>query len=441
MFICNGVSVRLTVFRNTAPFVALLLLLACQDQLLYEFDEYSRISAPINIQFFDSHSGNGFVILNWTTGKQPVDIMPGSNPSQLPNVTKVRILMSESNPESGFGTIFETDRDAEDSLKVENLVNGKTYYFRVAVYDENGKNFGVSRPIATSPGSSPVELFSVPSNQSESPVYVTNISWASDNMRIAFIKETAQGRPNIYIYDVENGNITKVTNYSSGNYRLMSVAWSPNDSLIAYCYTPSITMAEIDYRIWTIPTDGNNLRSVTTGRVDFDPTWINDKEMLFCRGTYDPPNIPEIYRAEIGRPSEMMTNSQLLRKYSPSVNRQSGIIVFSGESTTSHERLLYTLPLSKGEFQMLTVNEYWRDIQPSWVEGTTQVVFSSDRSGHYEIWMLEMSSGATKQLTRGLVNLQRYHAKVSNDAKYFAFLEETASLKANLKICNFQALQ
>src|SRR5207247_10749422 len=96
------------------------------------------------------------------------------------------------------------------------------------------------------------------------------------------------------------------------------------------------TVGGIDYRVWTMALPGGAVETQTSGRVDFDPAWGGSGWIYFCRGTYEPPNIPEIWRV---RPSEVssmraVTAEPSVYKYSLSVGPSDDWVVSEGRLRT-----------------------------------------------------------------------------------------------------------
>ncbi len=401
---------------------------------LQDSETLSEIKGPVNIQGFDSYSDDSRVHLYWTTGRPFIDF-PGT---PLPRrVYKVKVFLSETDPENGFRKIFERDKDGQDSTVVSGLSNGQLYYFRLATYDSAGMLLGVSRPLMTTPDIAEQPLISITADPADHPLYVSNLSWSPDGRWLAYIHAPGRLKPNIYVLDTQSMTTRQITRYDDNFHRLLAVTWAPDGRRLAYCYTASNSFASIDYRIWITFLDQNSPQSVTSGRVDCDPAWGANENIFFTRGTYEPPNIPEIFKVNLSQPDleVPLTNDQQTRKYSLAVRPAGDLIVYSGESLISYKRFLYTLSTSGGASIPITENPYWQDIQPSWSPDGNVMVFSSDRCGHYEAWTLDLRTNIVKQLTHGLNrNLRRFHAKYAPDGSRLAVLEYHVDHRATISI-------
>ncbi len=410
----------------------LLLLLACgkpaeqSDAAVMEAAVDSLL--PIGVYQFDSYAGEGKIRFYWSLA-QPARPQPHK---PLPQMHRVKLFMSEEGPYQGFGEVYEAPAARADSALIDGLRGGQLYYFRLAVYDKAGNLIGLSAPLMTECGRELPVQGSVPLQVGENPVYFTNLAWSPDGKALAVIRKSSGGRHNVFVLDLKQRRWRQVTRFSTANYRLTSVDWSPNGRWLAFTYTPTARAREVDYRIYLCAPDGGGLRSVTDGRVDFDAVWGSPGELVFCKGTVTAPNVPELYRLDFvhGRKPVRLTLDRLIRKYTPAVNPRTGQIVFSGQPPSSPvSRGLYLLRNASGEPGLLTEIKYWRDIQPAWSADGTGLFFVSNRSGHYEIWFLNLEDGRLHQVTRGMrPGIQRFHGKPSPDGRWLVFYEAGGDL-------------
>jgi len=396
-------------------------------------ESFSIDVKPVNIQSFDSYSGDSKVKLYWTTGKPIID--PSSTPP--PHVGKVEIYISESGADENFKRILTRNRDGDDSTLVENLVNGKVYFFRLVTYTEKDDLIGVSKPLMTFSGLARQPFASLPAEQAENPLNVSNLSWSPDGQQLAVIKKDLENRPNIFVLNANTLNMEQITNYTSDIYRLLSVAWSPDGNSLAYDYTASHTFYQIDYRIWLVSLNNLQTRNITSGRVDAQPTWVSNDRIVFSKGTHGPPNIAELYLVEIlnGNNEVAITNDQIISKYTPRAHPGMDLIVYSGERVNPNGHFLYLISLSSSLHEALTENAYWQDIHPSWAPNGQKVYFTSDRSGHFEVWSVDIINREIEQITRGLERgVQKFYGRVSPQGDRIAIIELNSNNEYKLKI-------
>jgi Tol biopolymer transport system component len=393
-----------------------------------DWDSTIQSTSYANIQQFDSYSDNQKIKLYWTTGWS---IGPTIGDPPTP-VEKVAVLMSLVGPDTGFNPVFQSTRDGHDSTIVTDLENGRLYYFRLMTFDSLDVPLGTSRPLMTRPAPIHDTIITTPARQPGSPQWESGIDWSPDGSELAFVRtvDFAAG-PNVYILDLASESVRQITQYSSGysGHRLLDVAWQPNGSYLAYGYSPTSTAGSIDYRIWIVPANIPQPipKSVTGGRVDFDPAWADDNVIYFCKGTPGPPNIPEIMAVDISGSAinEIpFSSDQSIRKYSLHINSMVGSIVFCGMSLNTGSASIYQTSIDEYSPIILLENQYWDDIHPAWGPDGNSVLFASNRSGHFELWTFDVNTQELRQITRGLQKgVERYHGKISPDGTKIAFIE------------------
>jgi hypothetical protein len=202
--------------------------------------------------------------------------------------------------------------------------------------------------------------------------------------------------------------------------------WDPNGRGIAFTHSPSQTNYAIDYRIWTHAFGVASDSAQSPGRVDFDADWGADGWLYFCRGTYNPPNIAEVWRVRPGSPSSAvaLTADPSVRKYSPSVRASDQLIALEGWPVRGEfVQAIYTMAPSNGTLRrLLPDGDGYLESAPRWSPDGHRVVFCSTRSGHPEIWEVDVPSGALRQLTRRPRGTQTFLASWSPDGTRLAVL-------------------
>jgi TolB protein len=98
--------------------------------------------------------------------------------------------------------------------------------------------------------------------------------WSNDGAAVAFVSDRA-GNADIYLIDVDNGRITRLTDESSHD---ADPAWSPDDRTIAFTSDRSGKV-----QICLVPSSGGDVRCVVEG---IQPSWSPDgRELTFYRST------------------------------------------------------------------------------------------------------------------------------------------------------------
>jgi Tol biopolymer transport system component len=320
-----------------------------------------------SVWYIDSASLDGRILVRWGTGRavwEPDDDWPPPPPP--PAVGAVRLLVSRQGVDRGFSTAAFHDHDGVDSAWVDGLINGAAYYFRLATYDSTGSVLlGHSTPIMTMPGP-PVDVERVVLSGLV-PMWLVTSTWSPDGGRIAFVRPTLQppnhAGGNICVLDLASGVELRLSAHEDEDRVLADVAWSPDGSRIAYSYSPTDMAGRLDYRIWLTPSGAFAPEAITAGRIDF-----------------------------------------------------------GGEDLHSLRQNLYTLDPVGGGPMAATSSPCWSDTEPVWARGGNRVFMSSDRSGHFEIWSLDLDAGVWRQITRGSeTRVERSGPEVSPDGMHLAF--------------------
>lgn len=418
--------------RLLLPVISLLLLNeSCKTELPIEppLEEIKNLSSfyPIGILDFDSYSNMNGIKFYWDIG-----FIDPFGP--IPDIRLIKIFMSEAGPDNNFRLIYKSELDGEDSVFISNFKANKIYYFRLATYKSEDSILGVSYPLVTMLGSENSIIYSDPINQSEHPLYYSNLSWSPNGDKLSVVKDDNSGSSNLFLFDINTKIYEQITNYESGEYRLMSNSFSPDGSVIAYCYSSSQTFGSIDYRIWTVKTNDKTIKSITSGRVDADPIWLSNDSIIFCKGTHEPPNIPELYLANLHDENEIqLTNDQQIYKYTPSISTDREKIVISGYK--NGKRFLYLSSLNNFNFAKISQYSYWEELHPNFSNHSKKIYFSSDRSGHFEIWSYDMNTYEYNQITYSSVrNVNNFYGRIDPMDRYLAVLELQTDYKFLFKI-------
>jgi len=104
-------------------------------------------------------------------------------------------------------------------------------------------------------------------------------SWSSDGKFIAFTS-TRDGSPDIYRYDMDGGNLRRITNHPGIDSH---PTWSPDSNSIAFTSTRFGNM-----EICVMSADGSNVRKLTDHpAMDYQPKWSPDGKWIAFTSTRD----------------------------------------------------------------------------------------------------------------------------------------------------------
>jgi WD40 repeat protein len=385
-----------------------------------------------NILYLDAFASDKSVVLYWKTYE--------SNTLPAP-FTELKLYLSTYGFDSGFTEIYRSTRQGEDSTIVKNLENDVPYYFRLATMDSLGTINGISKPRMVTAGPLTATTASFQAFQAEPPLYVSSISWHPDGNIVGILRtDNPPSDMNIYLLNLSTKIEKKLTDFRGRDYRLLSVDFSPDGQTIAYCYTQSSTFYQIDYRVWLLPVSGGTAVRATSGRVDGEASWASSTSLVFSKGTYEPPNIHQIYLVDLsnGNSEKAVTTDQVLQKFTPSLDSASKMVVFSGEGIAGRD--LYIVSLDENQVIQITSRSDWQDIHPSWIHGTNKLTFSSDRAGHFEVWSIDIQTRRLLQITRCSRRFSQYLiGRLSPDGTKVALLhvgESFATATLDIAILN-----
>ena len=366
----------------------------------------------------DSYVASGEVRLFWSTTTDPGCIdFPCPPPG--PKIARVLLEQSTSGPSAGWRIVLVRTTSGSDSAAIGKLEDGKLYWFRVVALDVAGRQLLASTPIMTMPGPPSVPSLSVPVE------VVGRFSWSPGGDSIAFVDGSVLGERSLAVIDIRSLAVAHLETYS-GDEWITDAIWRSDGASIAYTHTPTLMAGGIDYRVWTLDFPPGAVGIQTSGRVDFDPCWGGSGWMYFCRGTFDPPNIPEIWRVRVGEASSMqaVTADPSIYKYSPSVRPSDDWIVYQGRPRKAYAAPQLFTVHPGGSSVPLTNADGYVDSRPFWSPDGQHVVFVSTRSGHSEVWSADVRTRALRQLTRGPRGANRLTACWSPNGTRLAVLDE-----------------
>lgn len=388
---------------------------------------------PRGISYFQIYASDQKALVEWHTWSGYIDF-----DLYAPPVKTTRLSMSTTNESSGFKEIYTGSLEGTDSFTISGLTNNIPYYFILETYGFDGQKIGTSRPVCTIPGRLPEEVLSYKVSDPNEYNNYTNISWSPDGGELAFIDFNSSGYKNIYILDKNTLSVKVVTNHQA-EY-LGGVSWSPDGSALAYVQSPSTTVAYLDYRIWLLDLVTLNTRPVSSGPVDSDPDWLSDTQIIHTKGTIGPPNIPELTLLDLVDGSETaLTDDGVLYKYSPDVDSKTGKILYTAHKSRDNSSCIYVTVPNSGEGDLLIDDGRWDMSNPVWSPDGSKIYFTSDRTGHNEIWSMRIKDKVFDQVTRGgNIGSSRSLAAINNSGTLLAYIQKEADNSEFLKVLSLE---
>jgi len=225
-----------------------------------------------------------------------------------------------------------------------------------------------------------------------------SLAWSPDGTQLAFGKADGCVQANLYAYDFRTAAIRQLTHFTLDEQYIAFADWSANGNAIAFEYSPTLTSSSLNYRIWTLDLGTGSTRAITSGRYDSDPAWTSEQELVFVRYK-ESDRSREIHRVSLeGGAVTQITFDSRIAKAQLAVSMDGQTIAFA--SSDSGGAALFTVPAAGGENRRLVDGHDWEITHPAWAPDGTKIYFTSQRSGHYEIWSYDLVSQMLQQVTR-----------------------------------------
>jgi TolB protein len=212
-------------------------------------------------------------------------------------------------------------------------------------------------------------------------------AWSPDGSRLAFVREPGRN-PDVYVSDADGRNVKRLTRAPGAEY---NPSWSPDGKRIAFASNRSGRFA-----IYVMRADATGLRRVAPRRDGngdaHSPSWSPDGRSIAFSSSHATPENPEIY-----------------------VVRPDG----SG---------LKRLTRTRGNVEVLG-DDGWPRFSPD----GRQIVFSSNRTGDGEIWIMRADGSAERRLA-GLPRRDDWAPAFSPDGTQIAFYSLDAAGRSLLYV-------
>jgi serine/threonine protein kinase len=218
--------------------------------------------------------------------------------------------------------------------------------------------------IVDADGSDLVALPTMPGGDSEP-------AWSPEGQRIAFTS-LRDGRPLIYVLDLIDQSVKRITEPSADYDQARQPAWSPFGNQIAF------TMKRVDaYQVWSITDAGQGEQQIARGGQqywDFAPTWSTDGQFVYyTRRNSSGPILPWImsiaYERRNTEESNRLGLSPLPVEH-PHVSPDGLWIIFEGKSPEENRDIF--IATSSGEMRTRITTDPGIDFDPVWRPALTQ---------------------------------------------------------------------
>jgi len=218
--------------------------------------------------------------------------------------------------------------------------------------------------IINADGSELVALPTLPGGDSEP-------AWSPEGQRIAFTS-LRDGRPLIYVLDLSDQSVRRITEPSADYDEARQAAWSPFGNQLVF------TIRRVDaYQIWSITDAGQGEQQIARGGQqywDFAPAWSADGRIIFyTRRNSSGPILPWImkiaYEQRNTEDSSRLGLSPLPVEH-PNVSPDGLWIIFEGKSPEENRDIF--IATSSGEMRTRITTDPGIDFDPVWRPAFTQ---------------------------------------------------------------------
>ena len=210
---------------------------------------------------------------------------------------------------------------------------------------------------------------------------------------------TGTGNHDIYVTDLMGTTaldvaVQNITNITAGKLTWDNGwAWSPDGSEITYT-----TDQNGNWDIYSMAPDGSADRRLTDHEAqDGWPSWTPDGQQIVFASDRSGNWELFIMNAD-GSNVRQLTNRPETTDLFPEVSPDGTLVVFSSQVEAVNEGEIYVMPIEGGEPTRLTSTAALNNM-PSWCPSGEQIVFTSDRDGNENVYIMSADGATQTRLT------------------------------------------
>jgi len=209
--------------------------------------------------------------------------------------------------------------------------------------------------------------------------------WSPDGKNIAFASDREEEAGfQIYVMNADGSDQKRLGQVQPGENSHPS--WSPDGSQIAFQSKRDTNLNPQDdnFDIYVMNSDGSDIRQLTTHSADdSEPGWSPDgRRIAFLseRSGQD-----EIYLMDTDGSNPEQVTDLLVLKSGLSWSSDSRSVVFEGSGD------LYVVNIETKDVSKLISDNSANEATPAWAQNDTSIVFSSDRTQNWELYMVDIN--------------------------------------------------
>jgi len=218
-------------------------------------------------------------------------------------------------------------------------------------------------------------------------------SWSPDGSRIAYVSEPeGGGNRQIYVMNADGSNQQNLSLVErSGDVIDFAPCWSPDGSRILF-----YSLLGSNWELLTMNPDGTNVMRLTQTNLDEKfPAWSPNGLQIAFEGTQNDHQDIFIMNADgSGEPVNLTGYPSL--DTSPDWSPSGVQIAF--EALLGEYEEIFVMNVDGSRLVNLT-NHPNRDTAPDWSSDGSQIAFASDRDGNLEIYVMDANGGNVRRIT------------------------------------------
>jgi len=214
-------------------------------------------------------------------------------------------------------------------------------------------------------------------------------AWAPDRKRILFSAHSSD-RLNIYLFDLVKKEIEIISSFRGLNF---APCWSPDGAKLCLCLTK-----DGNAEIYLLDLKTEKLNRLTYNKaIDTSPAFSpNSREITFVS---DRAGNPQIYVMDMHGGNIRRLTFHGNYNTSPAWSPRGDIIAYVSREADNSQQVYVTDPY---DFSPVKLTSSGNNEEPSFSPDGLHIVFSSNRSGTYELYTMNWDGSRLRKLTGGV---------------------------------------